>query len=73
MPSKQNIGKIQEWKTKNVDRIVIESRKDRQLPDRIRAAVAEGKASSRQEYILNAVEAALDRDGFPRPEDQPAE
>lgn len=65
MASKQNIEKIGEWKSKNVDRIVFEPRKEKQFPSRLAAAVAAGKAGSRQEYIIAAVEAALATDGFP--------
>ncbi len=64
MSSKQNIGKIGEWKAKNVDRIVFEPRKEKQFPARLAAAIAAGKAGSRQEYIIAAVETALARDGF---------
>ncbi len=64
MPSKQNIEKIGEWKAKNVDRIVFEPRKEKQFPARLAAAIEAGKAASRQEYIIAAVEAALERDGF---------
>lgn len=65
MPSKQNIEKIGEWKAKKVDRIVIEPRKERQFPARLGEAVRRGKAASRQDYIISAVEKALKEDGLP--------
>ena len=68
MPSKQNISKIGEWKAGNVDRIVFETRKEKQFPARIAQAVEAGKAKSRQAYIISAVDAALERDGYPAPD-----
>lgn len=65
MPSKQNIGKINAWKAENVDRIVIQPRKEKRLPERLQAAVSRGKASSKQEYIITAIEEALKRDEIP--------
>lgn len=62
MPSKQNIEKINAWKAENVDRIVIQPRKEKRIPERLQAAVNRGKASSKQEYIITAIEAALKRD-----------
>lgn len=64
MPTKQDTAKIDAWKAENVDRIVIQPRKDRRFPDRIRAAVDQGKAASRQEYIIAAVEKALQDDNL---------
>ena len=64
MPSKQDTKKIDAWKAQNVDRIVIEPRKDKLLPARLKAAVEAGKATSRQEYIITAIEEALSRDGI---------
>ena len=63
-PNKQNLEYITKWKLENTDRIVIQPRKDLNLPDRIRQAVVTGRAASRQDYIINAVLAALERDGF---------
>ena len=65
MPSKQNLGKIDAWKAQNIDRIVIQPRKERKLPERLTKAVEKGLAASKQEYIIKAVEAALVRDGEP--------
>ena len=65
MTSKQNTAKIDEWKREKLDRIVIQPRKERKLPERLQKAVDTGKAASRQEYIINAVEGALERDGVP--------
>ena len=63
----QNIKRIAEWKKANTERIVLESRKDERLNERLLAAIAAGKASSTQGYIPPAVKEALARDGFPRP------
>ena len=65
MASKQNITKIDAWKADNVDRIVIQPRKARKLPERLGKAVEKGLAASKQDYIIKAVEAALERDGEP--------
>lgn len=64
-PSKQDTKKITEWKTQNIERMLIESRKNRHVIERIKKAVDAGNARSRQEYVLNAVERALESDGFP--------
>ena len=63
-PNKQNLEYIAKWKLENTDRIVIQPRKDLDMPDRIRQAIVAGRAASRQDYIINAVLAALERDGF---------
>ena len=65
MASKQNITKIDAWKAENLDRIVIQPRKARKLPERLSKAVEKGLAASKQDYIIKAVEAALERDGEP--------
>lgn len=64
----QNIKRIAEWKKANTERIVLETRKAERLNERLLAAIAAGKATSKQGYILAAVNEALARDGFPRPE-----
>ena len=46
-----------------LDRILIQPRKEKRLPDRLAAAA--GKAPSKQAYIILAVETALDADGIP--------
>ena len=63
-PNKQNLEYIAKWKLENTDRIVIQPRKDVRLPGRIQQAIEAGRAASRQDYIINAVLAALERDGF---------
>lgn len=64
----QNIQRIAAWKKANTERIVLETRKDERLNERLLAAIAAGKGVSKQGYILTAVNEALARDGFPRPE-----
>ena len=70
--AKQNIAKINEWKAAKVTRINLELRNDSGLVQRIQEAVTQGKAKSRQAYIIEAVRAALERDGIPeyRPEEE---
>ena len=68
---KQNIAKINQWKAAKVTRINLEFRNDTGLIQRIQEAVAQGKAKSRQAYIIEAVRAALERDAIP--EFQPEE
>ena len=62
MPTKQNMAKIDAWKAENVDRIVIQPRKGRRLPERLKEAVEAGKAKSKQEYLISAIEKALQED-----------
>lgn len=64
---KANIGKINEWKAANVSRINLEIRNDTGIMEALQSAVSAGFAKSRQSYILNAVCAALERDGIPLP------
>lgn len=63
----QNVQRIAEWKKANTERIVLETRKDERLNERLRAAIDAGVAQSKQGYILAAVNVALARDGFPSP------
>ena len=64
MASKQNLKRIDDWKAGNIDRIVIQPRKGLKLPQRLQSAVEGGNASSKQEYIIKAIQTALDRDGI---------
>ena len=68
MKRKQDYAKIKAWQTANTDRIEIKPRKELNIPARIQAAIDAGCADSRQEYIIDAISAALDRDGIPAPE-----
>ena len=83
MGNKQNSQSIIAWQKENTELIRIHARKDEHISDRIAQAharkdehisdriaqaVAQGKDKSRQAYILNAVRARLDADGFPTPE-----
>lgn len=61
----QNTQRITAWKRNNVERILLESRKEDRLNERLLAAIAAGKGVSKQRYILAAVNEALARDGFP--------
>ena len=70
--AKQNIQKINEWKAAKVTRINLEFRNDSGLIERIQEAVTMGKAKSRQAYIIEAVRAALERDGIPEVEQETA-
>ena len=65
MPSKQNIQAISKWQEDNTDLVRIRIRKMEHIPERIQLAIDAGKASSRQAYIINAILAALERDGIP--------
>ena len=46
------------------DRIQIQPQKTEQIPARIQKAIDRGIAPSRQAYIIQAIRAALDRDGI---------
>lgn len=65
--ARANIGKINEWKAANVSRINLEIRNDTGIMEALQSAVSAGFAKSRQSYILNAVRAALERDGIQLP------
>lgn len=65
--SNDKVKYVDNWKSKNVDRIVIQSRKALSLPDKLDTAVKMGKAPSKQAYIIAAVLAALERDGIDAP------
>lgn len=67
---KENVEKIQQWKKEKVTPMYINVRNDTHLLERIALAVDSGLARSRQAYVLAAIEAALDRDGVPRIEDE---
>ena len=76
MAKKQNNQAIIAWQKENTELIRIHVRKNEQLSERIAQAVEAGKDNSRQSYILNAVRARLEADGFPKPdtaEEQPGE
>lgn len=56
------------WQKEHVERLTIKPRVELHLSERIQIAVDNGKAASRQDYIIKAVLEALDRDGIPEPE-----
>lgn len=53
-----------QYQTEHCDRIEIRPQKAEQLPARIQKAIDRGIAPSRQAYIIQAIRAALDRDGI---------
>ena len=65
MPSKQNLKAIDNWKRENTDLIRVRVRKHEHLIERVQMAVDGGFGKSRQAYILDAIRAALERDGIP--------
>ncbi len=69
MPSKQNIQAIDAWNRENTDLIRLRVRKEERLNERIQLAIEQGKAKSRQAYILDAIKKALEADGIPTIED----
>jgi len=72
--AKANIEKINQWKAAKITRINLEIRNDTGVMEAIQSAVSAGCAKSRQAYILNAVRAALERDGFtPQAKEAPGE
>ena len=62
---KQNYGAIDKWKADNTERIQILPRKSEHISERIQIAIEQGKAKSRQAYIIEAVKKALEADGIP--------
>lgn len=67
--AKQNYEAINKWKAENTERIQILPRKSEHISERIQLAIEQGKAKSRQAYILDAIKKALDADGIPSLED----
>lgn len=68
MAKKQNNQAIIAWQKENTELIRIHVRKAEMITERIANAVEAGKDNSRQSYILNAVRARLEADGFPKPD-----
>ncbi len=67
--AKQNYEAISKWKSENTERIQILPRKSEHISERIQLAIEQGKAKSRQAYILDAIKKALEADGIPTIED----
>lgn len=67
--AKQNYEAISKWKSENTERIQILPRKSEHISERIQLAIEQGKAKSRQAYILDAIKKALEADGIPTLED----
>ena len=65
MATKQNIQAIDAWNRENTDLIRIRARKEEHINERIEIAISQGKAKSRQAYIIEAVKKALEADGIP--------
>ena len=63
--TKAHLAANRRWKSKAIDILQIEARKELCIPDRVRAAVEAGKSVSRQRYIIDAILSALERDGIP--------
>ena len=63
--AKQNYEAINKWKSENTERIQILPRKSEHISERIQLAIEQGKAKSRQAYILDAIKKALEADGIP--------
>lgn len=72
MPSRQNIQAISKWQEEKTDLIRIRVRKEEHLLDRLQMAIDSGKGKSRQAYIIDAILAALERDGIPAIEQETA-
>lgn len=68
MAKKQNSQSIIAWQKENTELIRIHARKDERLSERIAHAVEDGRDKSRQSYILNAVRARLEAEGYPAPD-----
>ena len=69
MASNQNIKAIDAWQAENIEKILIKPRKSEHISVRIQLAIDQGKAKSRQAYILDAIKKALEADGIPTIED----
>ena len=67
--AKQNYEAINKWKSENTERIQILPRKSEHISERIQMAIDQGRAKSRQAYILDAIKKALEADGIPTLED----
>lgn len=65
MPEKQNSKAVTAWMKENTDQIRVRARKHEHLIERVQMAVDGGFGKSRQAYILDAIRAALERDGIP--------
>ena len=65
MASNQNIKAIDAWQAENIEKILIKPRRSEHISERIQLAIEQGKAKSRQAYIIEAVKKALEADGIP--------
>ena len=65
MASNQNTKAIDAWQAENIEKILIKPRKSEHISERIQIAIEQGKAKSRQAYIIEAVKKALEADGIP--------
>lgn len=64
---RRKIAYNDQYNKSTMDVFHIKAQKSRHLPDRIEQAVALGIAPSKQAYIVNAIESALERDNLSRP------
>lgn len=66
MPAtKKQIDRISEYQKTNNEQILIKPRKEDRISERIQVLVKQGKATSKQAYIIQAVKNQLDADGVP--------
>ena len=63
--TKKQIDKIAEYQKANNEQILIKPRREDRISERIQVLVEQGRATSKQAYIIQAVKNQLDADGVP--------
>ena len=66
MPAtKKQIDRISEYQKANNEQILIKPRREDRISERIQILIEQGKATSKQAYIIQAVKNQLEADGLP--------
>ena len=63
--TKKQIDRISEYQKANNEQILIKPRKEDRISERIQVLIDQGKTTSKQAYIINAVKQFLEKDGIP--------
>lgn len=63
--SKKQMDRIAEYQKINNEQILIKPRKEDRISERIQVLIEQGKATSKQKYIIQAVKNQLEADGLP--------
>ena len=63
--SKKQIDQISAYQKANNEQILIKPRKEDRISERIQVLIEQGKTTSKQAYIIQAVKKQLEADGLP--------